>query len=39
MLAKGLGVGAAQVAARMHNVPTLASSPNADSLNEYKKGK
>ena len=37
ILAKGLSAGAAQVPARTHNVPTLASSPNADALKERKR--
>ena len=37
ILAKGRRVGAAQVPARTHNVPTLASSPNANTLKECKK--
>ena len=36
ILAKGIRLGAAQVPARTHNVPTLASSPNADTLKECK---
>ena len=34
ILAKGRRVGAAQVPARTHNVPTLASSPNTNILRE-----
>ena len=36
-LAKGRRVGAVQVPARTHNVPTLASSPNAKTLEECKR--
>ena len=36
-LAKERRLGAAQVPARTHNVPTLASSPNADSLKGCKR--
>ena len=36
ILAKGRRVGAAQVPARTHNVPTLASSPNANTPKECK---
>ena len=38
-LAKGHRVGAAQVPARTYNVPTLASSPNANTLKECKRAR
>ena len=37
ILARGRRVGAAEVPARTHNVPTLASSPNANTLNDRKR--
>ena len=37
ILAKRRGVGAAQVPARTHSAPTLASSPNANTLKECKR--
>ena len=36
-LARGRTVGAAQVPARTHNVPTIASSPSANPLKECKR--
>ena len=38
-LAKGRRVGAAQVPARTHNAPTLARSPNANTLTECKRAR
>ena len=37
ILAKGRRVGAAQVPVRTYNVPTLAISPNGNTLNECKR--